>query len=47
MCEKIIRDKVNKDNVAQAIKIFTTFFGLKEENKNECYRKVEQILHQI
>lgn len=47
VCEKIIRDKVNKDNVVQAIKTFTTFFDLKEENKNECYNNVEQLLHQI
>lgn len=47
VCEKIIRDKVNKDNVVQAIKTFTTFFDLKDENKNECYNNVEQLLHKI
>lgn len=47
VCEKIIKDKVNKDNVDQAIKTFTTFFDLKEENKNGVYKKVEQLLHQI
>lgn len=47
VCKRIIRDKVNKDNVAQAIKTFTTFFDLKDENKNECYNSVYQLLHQI
>jgi len=35
VCEKIIKDKVNKNNVNQAIEAFTTFFELKEENKKE------------
>ncbi len=47
ICEKIIKDKVNKDNVDQAIKTFITFFDLKEENKNGVYKKLEQLLHQI
>lgn len=47
VCEKIIEDKVNKDNVNQAIVTFTTFFDLNEENKNECYNKVYQLLQEI
>ncbi len=47
VCEKIIEDKVNKDNINQAIETFTTFFELKEKNKNECYNKVYQSLKEI
>lgn len=47
VCEKIIKDKVNKNNVNQAIETFTTFFELKEEDKNECYNKVYQLLNEI
>lgn len=47
VCEKIIKDKVNKNNVNQAIETFTTFFTLKEEDKNECYNKVYQLLNEI
>lgn len=47
VCKKIIEDRVNKDNVKQAIETFTTFFELKEENKNECYNKVYQSLKKI
>lgn len=47
VCEKIIKDKVNKNNVNQAIKTFITFFEVKEENKNECYNNVYQLLKKI
>lgn len=47
VCEKIIKDKVNKNNVNQAIETFTTFFELKEENKNECYNNIYQLLNKI
>lgn len=47
VCEKIIEDKVNKNNVNQAIETFTTFFNLKEEDKNEVYNKVDQLLNEI
>ncbi len=47
VCEKIIKDKVSKNNVDQAIQTFTTFFQLKEEEKNECYSKVYQLLKKI
>lgn len=47
VCERIIKDKVNKNNVNQAIETFSTFFELKDENKNECYNKVYQLLNKI
>lgn len=47
VCEKIIEEKVNKKNVDQAIKTFTTFFELREEDKNECYNKVYKLLKEI
>ena len=47
VCEKIIKDKVNKNNVNQAIETFSTFFELKEENKTDCYNKVYQLLNEI
>lgn len=47
VCEKIIEDKVHKDNVHQAIETFSTFFQLKEEDKNECYNKVYLLLNKI
>lgn len=47
VCEKIIKDKVSKSNVNQAIKIFTTFFEVKEEDRNECYNNVYQLLNKI
>lgn len=40
VCNKIIEDKVNNDNVRQAVNTFTTFFELKEEEKNRCYNDV-------
>ena len=47
VCEKIIKDKVNKNNVNQAIETFATFFEVKEEDRNECYNKVYQLLNKI
>lgn len=47
VCKKIIEDKVNEDNVNQAIETFTTFFKLKEEEKNKCYKNVYQSLNEI
>jgi len=47
VCEKIIKDKVNKNNVDQAIETFTHFFDLKEDEKNEFYNKVYQLLNNI
>lgn len=47
VCEKIIKDKVNKNNVNQAIETFTTFLDLKEEDKNKCYNKVYKLLNTI
>lgn len=45
VCKKIIEDKVNKDNVEQAIETFLTFFDLKETEKNECYNDVFELLN--
>lgn len=47
VCKKIIEDKVSEDNVNQAIETFTTFFKLKEEEKNKCYKNVYQSLNEI
>ena len=47
VCERIIQDKVNRENVNQAIQTFTTFFEVKEQEKNECYKKVYQLLNNI
>lgn len=47
VCKKIIEDKVNKENVDQALKTFTTFFELKESDKNRCYKNVYQLLNDI
>lgn len=47
VCEKIIEDKVNKNNIDQAIETFTTFFELNEDDKNECYNKVYKRLNEI
>lgn len=47
VCKKIIEDKVNEDNVNQAIETFATFFKLKEEEKNKCYKNVYQSLNEI
>lgn len=46
VCEKIVKDKVNKDNVKQAIETFTTFFELQEKDKNDGYRRVYGLLNQ-
>ena len=40
VCKRIIKYKVNKDNVIQAIETFTTFFDVKEDERNECYINV-------
>ena len=47
VCMKIIEDKVTKENVIQAIETFTTFFELKEEDKNDCFKKVYNALNEI
>lgn len=47
VCKKIIEDKVNKNNVNQALETFTTFFELQETDKNECYNMVYESLNKI
>ncbi len=47
VCLRIIEDRVNEDNVDKAINTFTTFFELKEEDKNACYNKVYELLNEI
>lgn len=47
VCRKIIEDRVNRNNVEQAIKTFTTFFELNEEDKNECYNSIYELLSKI
>lgn len=47
VCEKIVEDKVNVENVKQAIDTFITFFDVDEENRNEGYNKVYQLLKEI
>jgi len=47
VCEKILEDKVNKENIDQAIQIFTTFFEVKENEKNESYQKIYQLLRDV
>lgn len=47
VCKKIIEDRVNETNVEQAIETFTTFFELKDEDKNECYNNVYKLLNKI
>lgn len=46
VCKKIIDDKVNSENVKQAIETFSTFFEVKDEDKNDCYKKVYQWLNE-
>lgn len=46
VCKRIIKDKVDDNNVNQAIETFLTFFDLKEEDKNDCYKKVYQLLEE-
>lgn len=40
VCNKIIQDIVNKNNIEQAIKTFLTFFEINEKDKNQCYKDV-------
>ena len=40
VCDRIITDRVDEKNVDQAIETFSTFFHLKEEDKNACYKGV-------
>lgn len=47
VCNKIIKDKVNKENIEQAINTFTTFFNLEEKDKNELYNTVLNSLLEI
>lgn len=47
VCRKIIEDKVNENNVDQAIETFTTFFKVSEEDKNQCYKNVLDLLIEI
>lgn len=47
VCLKIIEDKVNNDNIDNAIKVFSTFFDIKEEDENECYKMVKRKLNEI
>ena len=47
VCRKIIEDKVNENNVDQAIETFTTFFEVSEEDKNQCYKNALDLLIEI
>lgn len=47
VCKKIVEDKVNQENVEQAIEVFTTFLNLREEEKNACYREIYDLLLMI
>ncbi|MBQ4031847.1 MAG: hypothetical protein II625_08855 [Bacilli bacterium] len=47
VCRRIIVDKVNDLNVKEVYKTFSTFFDLKEEDKNDSYIEVENMLKEI
>ena len=44
VCEKIIKDKINKENQKDAYETFRTFIEVKEKDQTETYKKVLKML---
>lgn len=47
VCRRIVREKVNSDNIDLAIDTFENFFDLKEEEKNDIYKEISKMLLDI
>ena len=47
VCERIILDKVNKENVENAFQTFSKFWEVSEEYRTDCYKEVWNKLMEI
>lgn len=47
VCRRIVKDKVNANNIDLAINTFENFFDLKEEDKNDIFKEISKMLLDI
>lgn len=47
VCRRIIKDKVNDNNISLAIDTFENFFNLKKEEKTDLFKEIIEILKEI